>query len=329
MDRLSLIGAWVLINISFSIIPAHAAMIGQPDIGKVVTFIFTADAHGNLSRDSRTNNPAPYGTGFFVTVKDESGGPGGYSYLVTDKHVIKDPHGNDLPRIYIRVNKLQGDAEFAPVDLVENGQSVVFTHPDPTVDLAVIPAFPRQDVYDFKTVPDDFLATEELPGIGEGSQVFFVGLFTTYYGEKKNVPLFRFGRVAMLPADRITWQDRPETPPQLATLYLLETQTYGGNSGSPVFYRPEFIQPSGAAPKEELIGIIRGYFGEVFPIGFVNAPTADVPVPVYRQNIGIAAVTPAYLLHDILFSDTLKKLRAEHPISYPPASPPAATETTH
>ena len=112
----------------------------------------------------------------------------------------------------------------------------------------------------------------------KSSDVFFIGLFTTYYGERKNVPMFRFGRVAMLPADRIPWQDRPETPPELAELYLLETQTYGGNSGSPVFYMPEIIRRSEAAPTEELIEIIRGYYGELSPIGFVNTPTANVPV---------------------------------------------------
>ena len=164
--------------------PAHSAMIGQPDIGKVVTFIFTADSVGNLSRDPRNNNPTPYGTGFFVFVKNEAGGPGGYGYLVTDKHVLKDPKGHDFSRIYVRVNRVQGDAEFGALDLSENGQSRVYTHPDPTVDLAVIPVMPRAGIYDFKTVPDEMLGAKELPGIGEGSSVFFVGLFTTYYGEK-------------------------------------------------------------------------------------------------------------------------------------------------
>ena len=142
MDRL--IVAWALLATSVFIEPAHSAMIGEPDIGKVVTFIFTADNLGNLNRDPRTKNLTPYGTGFFVLVKNEAGGPGGYGYLVTDKHVLKDPQGNDFSRVYVRVNQLEGDAAFAPLDLVENGQSRVYTHPDPTVDLAVIPALPRR-----------------------------------------------------------------------------------------------------------------------------------------------------------------------------------------
>jgi hypothetical protein len=61
-------------------------------------------------RDQR-NNPIPYGTGFFVAVKSDDG-KGVYGYLVTAKHVLKDPQGNDFNRVYIRLNKKQGDAEF-------------------------------------------------------------------------------------------------------------------------------------------------------------------------------------------------------------------------
>jgi hypothetical protein len=43
--------------------------------------------------------------------------------------------------------------------------------------------------------------------------------------------------------------------------------------------------------------------------------TPNAVVPVFAQNIGIAAVTPAYLLRDILYSDELRKLRSDHPIT--------------
>ena len=94
-------------------------------------------------------------------------------------------------------------------------------------------------------------------------------------------------------------------------------QAYGGNSGSPVFFLPGLLHfGTEPASPEKLIGIIRGNYGEFSPIVFLNTPTATLPLS--RQNIGIAAVTPAYLLHDILFSDALKKLRAEHPVPNSP-----------
>jgi hypothetical protein len=72
--------------------------------------------------------------------------------------------------------------------------------------------------------------------ISEGSDVFFVGLFTSFYGQHKNFPIARFGRVALISGEKIPWQDRPTEPVQEADLYLLETQSYGGNSGSPCVF---------------------------------------------------------------------------------------------
>jgi len=72
------------------------------DVKKVVTFIFPADAQGNLLL--RDNNPVPYGTGFFVGIKDDAGN-GVYGYLVTAKHVLKDPQGNDFNRVFLRLNR--------------------------------------------------------------------------------------------------------------------------------------------------------------------------------------------------------------------------------
>ncbi len=41
-------------------------------------------------------------------------------------------------------------------------------------------------------------------GITEGDDMFFVGLFTPFYGSKENLPICRFGHLAMLPDEAIT-----------------------------------------------------------------------------------------------------------------------------
>lgn len=132
-----------------------------PDIKKVVTFIFLADDQGQLKIDSNTHSPIPYGTGFFVGIKDAAGN-GLYGYIVTAKHVLKDQKGAFFDRIYLRINKLSGDAQYVPFDLNRNGQSLIFTHADPTVDIAVVPALPNQTIFDFKVISEDMLTTEEL-----------------------------------------------------------------------------------------------------------------------------------------------------------------------
>jgi hypothetical protein len=128
-------------------------------------------------------------------------------YLVTAKHVLKDEQGNDLKRVYVRMNSKEGDSVFAPLDLSEDGVSRVFTHADRTVDIAVVPVTPDEKTIDFKMIFDDLVTTKESLKelkIGEGSDVFFAGLFTSFYGQHKNFPIARFGRVAMISAEKIS-----------------------------------------------------------------------------------------------------------------------------
>jgi hypothetical protein len=314
-------GAGFLIASSLVVQAAALGATIPPDVKKAVTFIFPADSRGNLVRDPKSGIPMPYGTGFFVFVSNDPPKAGGYGYLVTAKHVLRSPTGQDFSKVYLRLNKLKGDAEFVPLDLAQAGRSVVFAHPDPTVDIAVVPAFPSESVFDFKMIPAEFLTGKSVSeiGVSEGTEVFFTGLFTSYLGEHRNNPIVRFGRVAMLPEDRITWQETGQAA-QLVELYLLETQSYGGNSGSPVFFYFGADRNPGSIivgpPVLKLAGIMRGSFNENRAIGFVQ-PDAAPPIPVSSQNIGIAAVTPAHLLYEILFSDGLKKFRSDHPVPLP------------
>src|ERR1700722_12525700 len=201
--------AWAICFLALTnFIPLASAATIPPDIKKVVTFILLSDVQGNLQRDARTNAPVANGTGFFAAVKDEPTGSGIYGYLVTAKHVLQTPQGTFFNRIYLRLNKNSGDVEYIPLDLTQSGMKNVFIHPDPTVDIAVVPVIPRQDVFDFKVLPEEMLTTQEsFPKlqIGEGSDVFFAGLLVQFYGEHRNFPVVRFGRVAMLPDERIPW----------------------------------------------------------------------------------------------------------------------------
>ena len=132
-----------------------------------------------------------------------------------------------------------------------------------------------------------------------------------------NFPVVRFGRVAMLPDERIPWSNDAAKPPALERLYLVETQSYGGNSGSPVFFFLGADRVSGSLtlgpPVIVLAGIMKGRFNDVSPpiIGFVQVPTASVPV--FGQNIGIACAILTYLLLEILFSDPLSALASGLP----------------
>lgn len=303
---------FLFVTLFFLVSEAMATPI-PPNVKKVVTFIFLSDAEGKLLRDQKTGNPVPNGTGFFVTATTSDVPKRIFGYLVTAKHVLKDQNGNPFTKVYLRVNKFDDSSEFVPLSLVHEGSKRnVFIHSDPTVDIAVIPIpEPSASIYDYRTVPADTVTTRasfEALQIGEGTDVFFAGLFLPHYGESRNVPIVRFGKVAMVTDDRILWKADVTKPPQPTQLYLLETQSYGGNSGSPVFFYLGADRTPGTItigqPTIVLAGVMSGRFNDWQPIQTI--PTAN-SIPISWENNGIAAVAPAYLLHEILFSEELKK----------------------
>jgi hypothetical protein len=320
--RVSLL--WVTLAIAWVLATGAPAMATPPprEIAKVVSFIFLSNDRGEPRIDPNTNAPIPNGTGFFVLVENENG-PGVYGYLVTAKHVLLDERGQFFRRVFVRVNSKENGSVLIAADLIANGQTQnIYTHADPTVDIAVIPALPDQAKFDFLALPSSMIRSKEefqKSTIAPGSDVFFAGLFTSHYGDRANAPIFRFGRVAMLPTERIRWQTDAAKPPEFIEAYLLETMSFGGNSGSPVFFSQGADRESGriiiGAPEITLAGVMRGNFNEARIGAFIQTPNAVSPV--FAQNIGIAAVTPAYLLREILYSEKLKKARADSPIKVP------------
>lgn len=276
----------------------------------IVTFIFIKTPDGKL---------IPNGTGFFVGIKSEQNAKRSFGYLVTAKHVLQDDKRQYYDSAYIRLNKKDGGSKFIKIPIKEN--STVFSHHDPNVDIAVIPAFPDASIFDFKILPEEMLTTKELfekNHIREGDEIFFTGLFTGHVGAKKNYPIVRFGRVAMLTDEKIDWDG------ESLDLYLVETQSFGGNSGAPVFFDlgalrdPNVIRFGGS--QLFLAGVMKGSFNRGNPIKVIQTDA----ISLAYENVGIAAVVPAYKLYEILFSDKLKSLR--NPPQPLPVSPPISVQ---
>jgi hypothetical protein len=268
------------------------------DIKTIVAFIFV-DKDANL---------IPYGTGFFVGVKHPNEPNVFTPYLVTAKHVISKPNSTGyFDKIFLRLNKTDGGSEIVTLPIVPDGNNkTVFFHDDPSVDIAVIPCLPNENMFDFKVLPDEKLTTQEEYknlNIREGSDVFFVGLFASYLGAEKNYPVVRFGRVALVTNEKILFNGKQQD------LYLIEVGSYGGNSGSPVFFYLGADREPGTlyfgSPVLKLAGIMEGTFLDAKEIKFIETKT----IPIAQSNMGIAAVVPSYKLREILFGDELKKKR--------------------
>lgn len=272
-----------------------------PEIKTVVAFVFApGSAPGQLK---------PWGTAFFVGVPDPKDANRTFVYLVTAKHVLQtDDRKSWLPKVFLRLNTKKGDTGLVEVPITPSGRNqTVFVHPkDATADVAVIPALPDEQRFDFKVLPLELLTSKQDFAdlkIVEGSEVFFTGLFSPHVGTRRNYPVIRFGRVAMITDEKVKFGDYE------ADLYLVETGSYGGNSGSPVFFYLGSDRQPGALilgpPVLKLAGVMSGTFLDLQPVRAVE--TARIAVA--PSNMGIAAVVPAYKVMEILSGPELTAQR--------------------
>lgn len=278
-----------------------AAATVPPMIKDVVTFVFAKGDKGTY---------LPLGTGFFVGIEEERPHRG-HGYLITARHVLQDKARRFFPSVFIRLNKKAGGAEIIEIPLAGRDAPPVYQHPDPDVDLAVIPMLPNQDRYSFKFIPQAMLLSPERfreAQIREGDDVFFAGLFWQFIGERRNYPMIRFGHVGLVTEEKIPW--RSQTGTELLDLFLIEAQSTGGNSGAPVFvYAGNGSESGRGGEKSELrlAGVVKGIFLDPKAVvGGGKNSTALVP-----ENMGVTAVVPVYKLHDILFSPALRAVRMQ------------------
>jgi hypothetical protein len=246
-------------------------------------------------------------------------------YVITAKHVVHT-NSNDLTSplfttLWIRVNNKSGGSSMYALNLITSGQAQsIFFHSDPSVDIAVIAITPTDvDAVDIKSLPENMLTTADdfkSLNIGVGTDMFFTGMFTGFLGEKRSYPIVRFGKLAMIPDEKVNFSGPP------AEGYLMEAFSFGGNSGSPVFFYPSPDNTPGAirlGPRPiKIAGVMRGFFGDFEPIQLVQTQTAvqdqpRPPIPVSNGNSGIAFVVPARFISEILHSPELENSRQKHP----------------
>ncbi len=271
------------------------------EIKKCITFIYIKDENGERK---------PNGTGFLVSVNVESRPDSYVIYLVSAKHVLQY-NQKFYDEIAIRLNRREtNDSEFIDIP---TGMIPIFTHAEPDVDLVVIPitSFFRKDfpkIYDFKHIPQEMVTTKEIIEtlkIAEGDEIFFCGLFVSHPGQERNQPIARFGKVSLLSDERVEYIPDKNLPSKFLDLYLMECLSFGGNSGSPVFfYLPplrDLRRINYLDPRIYFAGVISGSFD-------VTEIQASLNI-ILSQNVGIAAVIPSFKLHDILFSTQVRSNR--------------------
>jgi hypothetical protein len=295
----------------------------QPNVLRCVAFL--CEPRGDPRREVRT----PVGTCFFVDMACEADRGLRWVYLVTAKHCIEQCERDVL---YVRVNtRDQGKY----VDLPTNRDDW-FLHDE--ADVAVIPSpVPLSSGQRTGTCSEiasgelDFTAcpSEEMIGpgpfyqwqgtgdnVGVGDELFSVGLFLQHSGKERNLPVARFGHVSRMP-DKL---DLNYTIGQYDTgreivAYLAEFLSWGGFSGSPVFWLSptlERLRVMQSGHTEGVFGCLLGLASAHFVIPEKAKVSGDVLGQIStRLNSGLAIITPAEAIRQILLRDDLAQDREQ------------------
>ncbi len=267
------------------------------------------------------------GTGFLLIYPTPEMGTGmGVPLLVTSKHLIQHqrvagPKGEmqyfDAVKILANTKESHSDGSFispVPIIVKEDGfLSCSIDRQDPDADVAVCPINIPDSIYDFKGIsPEMLLNNEKIAAlkINETDEVLFSGLFLPYHGAKRNYPIVRHGKLALIPQEKIPWAT-PDGNSSMQDLYLAEITSWGGNSGSPVFVRLTGAREQGslmAGVQYVLLGVMMGYFNSDRPASLDTAAitdTAHLQVQL-SDNSGIAAIVPATKILDIIGQPRVK-----------------------
>jgi hypothetical protein len=306
----------------------------------------------------------PGGTAFFVEVDDDTGKRGSpWTYLVTSAHSFDFIKGEEISaRIstHPEINATRGFED------IPTRKGDWFIHDKADVAAIISPADPerhkiqrlpvdtfinrdyRFDVSRFKgrgRPAMEQMMVENFPkgiAVEVGHDLYFPGLFVQSAGKNTMLPIVRFGNIARMPGEELLTLESPLRTMQIRG-YLAESHSWGGHSGSPVFWfytyninipievkewRPpesrfsiKASPPARTRPANVMIGNgwAQGLMGLVS--GHYDIPTKakdksrqtldDIQLGI---NAGIAIVTPAENIRELLMrSDVVddRKERAE------------------
>lgn len=217
-------------------------------------------------------------------------------FLVTNKHVI------DGAAIgYITFTEIENDSpqigKIFPVR-IDGFESLFFGHPDPDVDIAVMPISWQLDLiqkdnvkaYLSKINTSIFISEAELDEFDVTREVIFVGYPNGLFDETNFTPIVRTGTIA--------------TPIQFdfsgEPIFIIDASVFPGSSGSPVFSYDRTLDNGFTNIK--LLGIISAVFTQEDngSIRLVPAPTQMMPLVEFKHMIDLGIVYKAKLIKETI-----------------------------
>jgi hypothetical protein len=235
------------------------------------------------------------------------------TYIVTNRHVLRDAEN-----IMVRFNRLADEpAQALDIDLSQgpNGQPVWFAHPNPDVDVAIMPInveLLREHGFQAEYFHGDAHAASRERmrdlGVSEGDNAFVLGFPMELAGEPRNYVVVRSGTVARV---RDCLQGVTDS-------FLIDTPVFPGNSGGPVVVGPELVAIEGTRPVTAayVIGVVAAYLP--YTDHAVSAQTGRVRV-VFEENSGLTVVYTVDQVEETI--DTATASPSAAPSTPPEAAP--------
>lgn len=290
--------------------------------------------------DGRPKNE-PFGTAFFVLAPDrpdlgeEWVKEKAWLYVVTARHCIEEV---PTDTIYVRVNTSKGvvDRPTKKDDWFRHDSADVATIYFDLTDsqkwshsfyAVAFPYFVERDCTitpgpnTYLPPADKFVRGRRLK-IQLGDDLFFPGLFVQSAGTAENLPIARFGNISRMPSDELIALESKARGKIKIRAYLAESHSWGGHSGSPVFWihnlnlADEIKDGDG---KIRPVMVDRTYI--VAFLGLVSAhfdiPMEAIPKPeqseksafITKLNSGMAVVTPAEDVRELLMREDVMEDR--------------------
>ncbi|HET9122635.1 MAG TPA: serine protease [Acidiferrobacteraceae bacterium] len=212
------------------------------------------------------------GTAFIVS---HAHGRGSHTFVVTNRHLVDGVRRGGLVFTQKRGGQPLIGQRFELH--IEDFPHAWFMHPDPELDLAIIPMRPLEQaardqglelyyhVIDTRLIPD----AATLHSLDALEEVLFVGYPSGVWDQINLMPILRRGTTATPMA--LDFEGRPE--------FLIDAAVYPGSSGSPVFlYQQDSLRPEQNMRRKFL------FAGVVAAVFFREEANHLVPVPVPANN---------------------------------------------
>lgn len=234
------------------------------------------------------------GTGFIVGRKEINDRTLSTHYIVTNKHVIKNQK-----YIYVRFNSLGGTlVKDYKIDLYDEEDRPNFSpHPHDKTDVIAFQILPQTLIRD-KSIWGSFdleehsLMLEQMQstGVDEGTLVYALG-FPMDLVEPIKVPICRLGCISRVTDAFLLKKGTP--------VFLVDAQTFPGNSGGPIISRPECISIEGTPhnTSANLIGILSSYIP--YRETLYSRQTGNARM-IQEENSGLTVVHPVDRIKEVV-----------------------------